>query len=802
MSQSTERSRYRRFVFASAERRAGPLGDTLSVTSLKLRRSFRLEPEEFELARLFDGTRDANAVRAAAAELGNSIGAVQLEAFAAELSQADLLIAGTEEPLPVPPQTNIESRGIGWTSDAITGGPLKSGTGGVQPPSTTPGSLTSPSGLRDSLTGLFGSKFDKSRIAHKLPLEPFLPIGWFLSLPLLNPLLLIAVILIFLTGLTFAFGNYRLGIGSEVLKLLHPGTAIAMLLFGTWLVNFLSKLARAATIARYTGEMPNFGLIYLFQVIPWFDVESSGAPERTDRSTRFRIIGAVPVALMVLILLFMSVYLVTFRSGSFAAPMAVGVALLALVLLVFGLNPLIKRDGYFLLATLFRTPDLREQAIQSLFGYWRPWLTGPTLPLTAITLYALLSIAYMIFVCVMIINGPGSWLHEIWGPTGVVVFVLVMTVAIYDFYRRIGSRRGSIGNIRLTPPDLWIWIIVFTLAALSLFPYTFEPSGQFQVIARTQAEAHTLTSGDIRQVFVSEGDLVKAGQLLAKLNDDEQVASVAHAEGELESLKHQLILANQGQKPEAIDEAREEVETARTRYEYSRQESNRLDDAYRHHAISVQERDAAVGQAEVNLQAYQTSQKHLALVASPARIDAVLSVEAQIKGAEAQVVYAKQQLAYTEIRAPIDGRVVSQNLIHAVGHYSNRGDLVATIDADKMYLELDMPEYAIGDVKVGENITAKAYAYPGSEFTGRVKQISPAAQLLTTLGQSNGVNTAESQTSYNIIRVLCEVDDPEGRLRPDMTGYVKVEGRVYPAAAAFLRPVVRLLMVEIWSWLP
>jgi multidrug resistance efflux pump len=119
-----------------------------------------------------------------------------------------------------------------------------------------------------------------------------------------------------------------------------------------------------------------------------------------------------------------------------------------------------------------------------------------------------------------------------------------------------------------------------------------------------------------------------------------------------------------------------------------------------------------------------------------------------------------------------------------------------------MFVELDMPEYAIGDVKVGENITAKAYAYPGTEFTGRVSRISPAAQLQTTMGQSQGINTAESQTNYNIVRVLCEVDDPEGRLKPDMTGYAKVEGRVYPAAAAFLRPVVRLLMVEIWSWLP
>ena len=70
MTQASERSRFRRFVFTSAERRVSPYGDSVSVTSLRLGRIYRLDPAEFEIAKLFDGTRDSQSIRNAAAELG------------------------------------------------------------------------------------------------------------------------------------------------------------------------------------------------------------------------------------------------------------------------------------------------------------------------------------------------------------------------------------------------------------------------------------------------------------------------------------------------------------------------------------------------------------------------------------------------------------------------------------------------------------------------------------------------------------------------------------------------------------
>jgi multidrug resistance efflux pump len=496
-------------------------------------------------------------------------------------------------------------------------------------------------------------------------------------------------------------------------------------------------------------------------------------------------------------------YFAFYHSGSMVAPMMLGIAMMACVMLFIGLNPLLKRDLYALIATLLRTPDLREQSIAALFGYSRPWQRGPTLSQSQMSAYILLCLAYTGFIITMIINGPATWINLAWGPTATIVFVCLIIILIYDIYRRIGQNRGSIGNIRIEMPGIWFWLIAFTLAALALAPYTYEPSGQFQVVAQRQVDIRALTPGDVVAVYVKEGDVVPAGTLLLKLNDHAQIAAVAEAEGSLSSLQHQLALQLAGKKPEEIDEAKQKVEMAQKKYDFSLAESNRVDTAFRRNAASAQQRDQAVGQTAVDKEALEVARKQLDVIQSPTRSDEIEALKAQITKAEAQLTYNQQQLAYTEVHAPIAGRVVAQVLLNPIGHYFNNGDLIATVtDDSKLYAQIFMPEVEMGDLKMGARVRVKAYAYPGTEFYGKVDDIAPAAQTSTQGVVGNPENAGQSQTGYNVIRVLCEVDDPQRRLRPDMTGMAKVSGRSVPAGEAFLRPLIRALMVEVWSWLP
>src|SRR3546814_17994511 len=80
-----------------------------------------------------------------------------------------------------------------------------------------------------------------------------------------------------------------------------------------------------------------------------------------------------------------------------------------------------------------------------------------------------------------------------------------------------------------------------------------------------------------------------------------------------------------------------------------------------------------------------------------------------MREAAATLAYSQQQLKYTEITAPIAGRVVSDTLQFARGSYLNRGDQLAVIeDAQKRLAEVQLPESAI-DQRSEERRVGKEY---------------------------------------------------------------------------------------------
>jgi putative peptide zinc metalloprotease protein len=787
MSQTPERSRYRRFTFASADRRVELSGDFVNVVSVRLGRAFRLTPQEFELARLFDGTRDAVAVRAAAAELGQTVTDAELRHLVNELAQADLLVPGYDEPMPVIPQTDAEAALIGTPGFKPNN---------IAPPSTAPGSLTGP-GLPGSVGGSNANyRGDPSSLAVRIPLGPFIGLGYVLALPSTS-LILLAVFVALFAVLLNGIWIHRDAVGGDFTRLLdQPWSMIFIVAGGVWLQNLCTQLARAAAVRAVGKTQPDFGLTFFLGFIPWFSTLTSGAVERASRGGRIRVAGSTLAAQLMLISAAIVGYFLTYRSGTFIAPICIGIIFATTVFFFVSINPLTRRDGYFVLTNWLEIPDLREQSAAMVFGLSRPWQQAPTLSPTMLVVYALLCAGYMVFVCYLLIVGPGEWLSVGWGATGVVIFLALVGLLLYDVIRRTASRRGSIGNIKLAPPSTWIWIIGYALAALSLIPYTFEPSGEFQVLPYARADIRALTSGDVRQVMVHEGDKIVAGQVLAKLGDEQERAAVDQSKADLQRLEAQLALLRAGGKPEQVSAAEQQVETARTHYKFSRAQADRIDQAFKRKAVSQQERDRYVGTAEADREELESAERHLAVVKSPAKIDAQREVEAQMLSEQVQLKHHEEMLAFTEIRSPIAGRIISTNnqLLFPIGIYLNRGDLFATVeDSSKLYAQILMPEIAIGEVKIGQLATIKAAAYPGTEFTGKVIEIAPDAQAQ----QQHG-----SGTSPKVVRVLVVVDDPDNMLRPQMTGQAKVEGHVYPAAAAFFRPFVRFLLVEVWSWLP
>lgn len=781
----TPRHPCRKFVFGSAARSADGL--YYALTGVRHGRPIRLEPAEFELARLMDGSRDAGAViRAAREQLGVELNAAELEDFCNDLATGDLLLAGRDEPLPVPAQTDAEAVGAGWQR-----GPRPPGVAPeTPPPSSVPGALTGP-GLPGSLTGLWGA-FRGLGAAPRvaLPLSPLLPIGLVLNLPLIGGIAGLLALLATTVGAVVTMWTHRVEMGVAFNRLIEPWTLLAMLVGGVALMNLLSEVARAAAIRRLTQSTPAFGLVLGTALIPRFHTDTGGAAEQAARGARLQIVGASLVGQLMVFVLCVAGWLMFRHGHSFLPSVLIGLAMIASAFFLLQLNPLIRRDGYHWLVQWFQASDLREQATYALMRYERPWNETRKLSPGVLKLYGLLCFVYMVWLMAWVVLFPGRWLEGAFGGVGIAIVALLFGWTLWTSSRRAEGSRGSIGpgKVSVAAPGRADWAIIAMLVAAALWPYTYEPSGTFTVLPNARADVRALTTGDVREVFRKEGDTVEKGEVIARLTDDAERAAVAASEAALARLRANLSIAKQGARSEEVDRARQEVATAQKRLEFSSAEAARLKKAFLKKAVSDQDYQRARSVAELDQQRLQEARKGLALVASPARLEQIQALEADIQREQVQLELYQKAVENAQVKAPIAGRVLSGGLRFALGDFLQRGDQLATIeDSATLLVEIRIPETEVGLIKVGSRAVAKAWAFPDDGFTGAVREIAPSAE----------------RSEYGkVVRVVMTIDEPRGKLLPEMTGHAKIAAERVPMIVAFTRPIVRFFLVEAWSWLP
>lgn len=744
-------------------------------------------PTEVALAKLHDGRRDVNAILALArSELRLDLDREELEAFAARLAVAGMLQAGEWEPLPSPAITDSAQRE-----------PLRPAVPWAMPPSTMPGSLAGP-GTFGSLLGLITNRRGIARQPWAmLDPQPWLSFGRWLNWPLTGRAGALALTAL-MAFVFYGLWQLRLEAITDLLRVRSWVGLAGILWLALTLIHVFGQAARVAAIEYFTGVRPEIGLMRGPFVLPLAHVDTAGPAERANRQQRALIVASALTGLALLFCVSAIFWMISRGSQTSVPSVALWVAVLALFTLLVRLNPLSRRDGYYLLAQHLDLPDLREQAIASLMGYMRTgWVMQQRrLSLRSFIIYLVLCAISLIALMSLFLAFAGRWLIERQGGVGFLLVFAFMGVLVSQSYR---NSRGGAANTGLGVPGrpwwkFWAdfsrkqWIIVGIILVILILPYKYSASGDFVVLPSSRADVRALTAGDVREVLVKEGDLVKAGQVIARISDYEQRALVAASEARLAALEADMSLAKKGGKAEEVTVAESAVQTAQTRADVSAAQARRLQGAFQKKSVTAADYDRAKGQADVDAKALQEAKSRLGLVQSPAVGERLKAIEAQLNEARAELAYQQERLSYTKITAPIAGRVVSGSLMFSRGSFLNRGDQLATIeDAGQRIAEVKLPENTIGEIKLENGVTAKAWAFPGTGFDGKVSSIAPAA---------------ENGEYGKVVRVQVALEDPENKLLPGLTGNAKVSGEWHPLFIAFSRALGRFLFVEVWSWIP
>ncbi|MCM2326734.1 MAG: efflux RND transporter periplasmic adaptor subunit [Lysobacter sp.] len=106
------------------------------------------------------------------------------------------------------------------------------------------------------------------------------------------------------------------------------------------------------------------------------------------------------------------------------------------------------------------------------------------------------------------------------------------------------------------------------------------------------------------------------------------------------------------------------------------------------------------------------------------------NAQSDVEGAKTRVVLARQQLQRTEVRAPFDG-IVSDRKVSAGDTAQVGKELVKVIDPASMRFEGMVSADNIGAVSPGQPVSFRVNGYPDQEFTGKVRRVNPAANATT-----------------------------------------------------------------------
>ncbi len=255
------------------------------------------------------------------------------------------------------------------------------------------------------------------------------------------------------------------------------------------------------------------------------------------------------------------------------------------------------------------------------------------------------------------------------------------------------------------------------------------------VIPRNRIELSSKIVGRVKDIRIEEGDVVKQGDILLQIEDDEYAAQVKVAEARVASLKAHLSQLKAGSRPQEIEAAKAAVASAEATLKMTKADWDRLEPLAKENVISKQQLDQArqaysVAQAQVD-----SAKKNAELVVIGPRKEEIDAAEAQLREAEANLSYAKTQLEFTVIRAPVTGTILEKlakkgELVTNMNFGGTRGaksSVVSMADLNDLQVELDLNENDLPKVKLKQKCEIRLDSHPNSTFKGEVDEIASQA---------------------------------------------------------------------------
>jgi multidrug resistance efflux pump len=337
-----------------------------------------------------------------------------------------------------------------------------------------------------------------------------------------------------------------------------------------------------------------------------------------------------------------------------------------------------------------------------------------------------------------------------------------------------GGRAMTVGFIALALVGVLLILYAWRLPP---FTSTIESTENAYVRGQTTVIAPQV-SGYVAEVLVQDFDTVRAGQVIARIDDriyrQRVEQAIAARAGQLATLAN----AQQSQRSSAatLGGQAAAVASARAQLQRAQADMRRVNELVQEGSVSLRERDqtlAALRQAEAGVLQAQAQQSVAAEQVRTVQVGRG-GLQAAVAGGDAAVRLAQIDLANTVIRAPQSGRL--GEVAVRLGQFVTAGTQLTSLVPPRVWVSANFKEAQTARIAPGQPATLRVDALGGAELRGTVERLSPAAgSEFSVIRPDNATGNFVKVAQRITVRIAIDTRDPlYRRLSPGMS----VEARV------------------------
>jgi HlyD family secretion protein len=267
--------------------------------------------------------------------------------------------------------------------------------------------------------------------------------------------------------------------------------------------------------------------------------------------------------------------------------------------------------------------------------------------------------------------------------------------------------------------------------------------------------------GRIVELPAQEGQYVKQGDLLARLDNDDYRQQVSMDEATVGTREAELELAVAGSRVQEIQAAKQALIDARADLDLKRTEFRRRQALLAEQGVSREDLDNAASNLKRAQATYERIKQTYDQIVEGTRKEEIAVRRANLALAREALQMSRVKLAYTVLSAPVSGVVLVRQT--ELGEVVSAGTPVVTIaDIDHLWVRGYLNEPDLGRVRWGQSATVHTDTYPDKAYQGRVSFISSQAEFTP-----KSVETHKERVTL-VYRIKIDLDNPNHELKPGM----------------------------------